>query len=174
MIYEGAPSSHLAPIGQTLIQRLKENYRCLYLNSAPMVAGMRWYLVSAGLDLKAYTERGALVVSSDRDHLIGSKFDTARMISALSEALQRALADGFAGLWAAGDMTWEFGIEENLSKLLDYERQLEGFMQANPCLCGVCLYHRSTLPSHAIDTALKTHPAVYVSATLSQLNPLYL
>jgi hypothetical protein len=171
LIYEGAPSAHLNNLAQTLIQRLKANRRCLYLNSAPMVAGMRWHLAAAGLDLKAETERGALILSSNQDHLVEGKFDTGKMLGSLDDAVQQALADGYAGLWAAGDMTWEFGNERNLNKLLDYEHQLENFMQGNPALSGVCLYHRGTLPEHAIQTALVTHPTLYVSATLSQLNP---
>jgi hypothetical protein len=173
MIYEGAPSSHLAEISRTLLQRRQENYRCLYLNSPAMVAGMRSLLAAAGLDLNAEIQRGALILSSDQGHLVGGKFDPAAMIGALSAALDKALADGFSGLWASGDMTWEFGSEANLAKLLEYERSLEAFMQSHPKLCGVCLYHRDTLPLHAIQTALITHPALYVSATLTQLNPAY-
>lgn len=174
MIYEGAPSSHLGSIKATLLQKLKANYRCLYLNSPPMVAGMRWHLAAAGLDLDEQTSRGALILSSEQGHLVEGKFDVEGMLAALRDALQKAVADGYAGLWAAGDMTWEFGSEANLPKLLEYERRLEEFMQKHTRMCGVCLYHRDTLPSHAIQTALETHPAVYVSATLSQLNPLYL
>ncbi len=174
MIYKGAPSTHLAGIAETLRQRLKLNYRCLYLNSPTMVAGMRWHLVAAGLDLDEQIARGALIITSDQGHLVEGKFDTARMIAMLGDALARALADGYVGLWAAGDMTWEFGPEENLTKLLDYERQLDAFMQSHLGLCGVCLYHHDTLPSHAVQTAQKTHQAMYVSATFSQLNPLYL
>jgi hypothetical protein len=173
MIYEGAPSSHLGSIAQTLLERLKANYRCLYLNSPAMVAGMRSHLAAAGLDLQQQIGRGALVLSSDQGHLVKGKFDTERMIASLRDALQQALADGYEGLWAAGDMTWEFGSEDNLEKLLGYERRLEAFMHAHPALCGVCLYHRDTLPSHALQAARATHPALYLSATLSQLNPLY-
>jgi hypothetical protein len=173
MIYDGAPSSHLAEIARTLLQRLKENYRCLYLNSPPMVAGMRSQLAAAGLNLSEQIASGALILSSDQEHLVDGKFDTERMIDVLNGAVASALADGFRGLWAAGDMTWEFGSEANLAKLLEYERRLEAFMKSNTGLCGVCLYHRDTLPAHAIRTALETHPALYVSATLSQLNPAY-
>lgn len=173
MIYEGAPSSHLGSISQTLIQRLKADYRCLYLNSRPMVAGMRWHLSAAGLDLEAQEQRGALVLSSDQGHLVDGKFEVDGMIKSLGDAVQQAVADGYVGLWAAGDMTWEFGHEANLQKLLEYERKLDDFMKACPALTGVCLYHRDTLPAHAIQTALKTHAALYVNATLSQLNPLY-
>lgn len=135
-----------------------------------MVAGMRSELSAAGLDLEKQTERGALILSSSQEHLVEGKFDTDKMLGLLGDALQKALADGYEGLWAAGDMTWEFGNETNLEKLLDYERRLETFMQSNPALCGVCLYHRDTLPKHAIQTALLTHPTLYLSATLSLLN----
>jgi hypothetical protein len=174
MIFEGAPTSNLGSIAQTLIQRLKTNHRCLYLNSIPMVAGMRWNLAAAGLDLAGHVERRALILSSERPHLADGKFDVEQMIQSLAEAVHLALTDGYAGLWAAGDMTWEFGHEANLSKLLEYEVRLDEFMQTQPALSGICLYHRDTLPAHAIQTALKTHPMVYVSETLSQVNPLYL
>lgn len=172
-IYEGAPSTHLPEVSRTLLQKLKSNRRCLYLNSPPMVAGMRWYLAAAGLDLAEHVDRGALVLSSDQGHLTGGKFDVEQMLGLLKDAVNQSLADSYAGLWAAGDMTWEFGHETNLDKLLEYERRLEDFMQLTPALSGICLYHRDTLPSHAIDTALATHRSVYVSASLSQLNPRY-
>jgi hypothetical protein len=68
-------------------------------------------------------------------------------------------------------MTWEFGNESNLLKLLDYERKLEEFMQENPALSGICQYHRDTLSPYAM--ALDTHKTVYVNQTLSRLNPHY-
>lgn len=174
MVYQGAPSAHLGGVAHALLQRLKSNYRCLYLNSPPMVAGMRWHLTAAGIDLAAEKARGSLILSSDQSHLLNGQFDSERMLATLRDALHDALAAGFAGLWASGDMTWEFGSERNLDKLLDYERGLDAFLKVNPKLCGICLYHRDTLPAHAIATAQKMHPATFVSATLSQLNPLYL
>lgn len=172
-VYEGAPSSHLADVARTLIQKLNANRRCLYLNSPTMVAGMRWHLVAAGLDLEGQVERGALILSSDQGHLLGGRFDVDRMVQLLEDAVKKALVDGYTGLWASGDMTWEFGSEANLDKLLEYERRLEEFMQANPAMSGICLYHRDTLPSHAIETAMITHRSLYMSASLSQLNSRY-
>jgi hypothetical protein len=171
LIYSGAPSSHLAAIAETLVQKLKENRRCIYLNSPTMVAGMRWHLVAGGVDLDEQVNRGALVLSSDRSHLVDGKFDTDKMLGLLDEGVQKALADGYDGLWAAGDMTWEFGREENLEKLLDYEQRLEEYMQSHPALSGVCLYHQDTLPESAIQTAQLTHSSFFISATLSRLNP---
>ncbi|HZZ58779.1 MAG TPA: MEDS domain-containing protein [Opitutaceae bacterium] len=173
LIYDGAPSPHLDSIAQTLIARLDANYRCLYLNSPPMVAGMRSHLAAAGVDLQRQTERGALILSSDQGHLREGKFDVDRMLQMLQAALHRALADGFAGLWASGDMTWELGSESNLAKLHEYERRLDQFIEGNPAMSGICLYHRDTLPPHAVQTALQTHPARHVDASLWQINPQY-
>lgn len=152
------------------MERLKAGHRCLYLNSPAMVAGMRSHLAAEGLDTIAEVARGALILSSDQGHLVSGKFDIDRMLHLLEAAMKQAVTDGHVGLWAAGDMTWEFGNEGNLEKLLEYERRLDAFLQLHPTLSGICLYHRDTLPAHAIETALTTHPALYVNATLSQLN----
>jgi hypothetical protein len=173
LIYDGAPSRHLDALSETIIERLKTNHRCLYLNSPPMVAGMRARLAAAGLNLVEYIEGGALVLTSDQGHLLQGKFDVDRMLGLLDQAVRQALDDGYVGLWATGDMTWELGSEINPDKLLDYERRLEEYMHNTPALSGVCQYHRATLPAHAIDVALETHPSRYINATLSRLNRKY-
>jgi hypothetical protein len=138
-----------------------------------MVAGMRSRLVATGLDLPAFLARRALILTSDQGHLINGKFDVDEMIALLGDAVQKAVADGYAGLWATGDMTWEFGSEKNLEKLREYERRLEDLMRKAPALSGICQYHRDTLPPDAVQTALEMHPALYVNSTLSRLNPEY-
>jgi len=147
--------------------------RCLYLNSPAMVAGMRSCLAAEGLDLTEEIAKGSLILTSDRSHLTDGKFEVNKMINLLHATLQQALADGYTALWATGDMTWEFGNKSNLDKLLDYERKLEEFMQKNLSLCGICQYHRDTLPPPAIEVGLHTHKAMYINDTLSRLNPDY-
>lgn len=173
LIYEGSPSKHLRYLAQTLIERLRTNHLCLYLNSPAMVAGMRFTLAAAGVDLVREIGSGTLVLSSDQDHLVNGKFDADLMIKMLRDAVRDAVARGYAGFWATGDMTWEFGNEENLSKLLDYERKLQQLMEEHPRLSGICQYHRDTLPTNAIQTALETHKSLYVNDTLSRLNLQY-
>src|ERR1700733_10774036 len=175
LIYDGAPSRHLPMLAAIVRQKLQQGLRCLYLNSIPMVAGMRSYLAAAGVDVAREAHDGSLVLSSEQSHLVdGMRFDPEGMIAGLERALDQALDDGYAGLWATGDMTWEFGPEKDFSKLLEYERGLEALFRAQPALSGVCQYHADMLPDEAVRDGLSLHQTVYVNETLSHLNPQYM
>lgn len=154
-------------------KKLRENYRCIYMNSRPMVAGMQSYLAAEGIDIGKETAGGSLVVSSEREHLVDGIFDVGGMVEMLRQALRRALDDGYAGLWATGDMSWEMGSEKNLPKLLEYERRLEGFLEAHPQMGGVCQYRTDTLPAQAVHHGRMTHRSLFVNETLSLLNADY-
>jgi hypothetical protein len=154
--------------------KLKKNHRCLYLNSPVMVAGIRCYLAAIGVDIEHEVEKSSLVLSSDQQHLIGGRFDSNQMLHTLEEALNTALQDGYDGLWATGDMTWELGPQKDFSKLLEYEWRLEDFFQTHPALGGICQYHADTVPREALRQGLLSHPLIFVNETLSRLNPHYL
>jgi hypothetical protein len=174
LIYEGPPSRHLPALSAAIHEKLKQNHRCLYLNSPQMVAGMRSYLAAGGVDVHAAAAKGALVLSADQHHLQDGLFDIDGMLRSLAEAVEQALQDGYAGLWATGDMTWELGPEKDFTKLLEYEWRLDEFMQKHPELGGVCHYHSDTLPHEAMRQGLLTHPSIFINETLSLINPHYL
>jgi len=174
LIYDGAPSRQLPALAATMRQKLSENYRCVFLNSPPMVDEMHGYLIAAGVDVTQESERGSLVLSSERDHLANGRFDPDRMMTMLSDALAKARRDGFQGLWATGDMTWEFGPEKNFAKLFEYECLLEDFFRNHPGLSGICQYHADTLPHDALRQGLASHQAYFTNETLARINPHYL
>lgn len=173
LMYEGAPSRQLTLIAAAGRAKLLENHRCLYLNSPPMVAGMRSYLAMEGVDVSEEMAKGRLVLSSERQHLINGRFDVDSMMRTLEDTLRQALSDGYQGLWATGDMTWEMGPEKDLSKLLNYEWQLEKFFQEHPEIGGVCQYRADTFPREVMARALRLHPAIFLNETLSRVNPYY-
>jgi hypothetical protein len=155
-------------------QKLEQNYRCLYLNSPPMVAGMRSYLAACGVDVATETSKENLVMSAEQGHLVdGKTFSVGALMKDLEEALDQALNAGYAGLWATGDMTWELGPEIGSGKLLEYEWRLENFLRAHPKMGGICQYHVDTLPPIAVHQGLCAHPTVFVNETLSIINPHY-
>ena len=173
LIYQGAPSRHLPAVAAVAFQRLRQHYRCVYLNSPPMVAGMRSYLAAAGVDVPHEVKKGSLVLTSERRQLVDGAFDVERMIQCLEEALVQALADGYHGLWATGDMSWEMGSAKDYSKLAEYEWRLEELLRAHPQLCGICQYHADTLPAEVMRQGMMVHPTIFVSKTLSLLNPYF-
>jgi hypothetical protein len=175
LIYDGPPSRHLPAIASVIRQKLKENHRCLYLNSPSMVTGLKSRLAADGLDVIAEIARGSLVLTSEQHHLRGGwEFDIETMVQMLQRALEQALSDGYEGLWATGDMTWEFGRERQFSKLLDYELRLEDFIRENPQMGGVCQYHADTLPHEVLRKGLIAHRELFINETLSRINPLFL
>ena len=172
LIYEGAPSRHLPVIAAALRQNLKQNHRCLYLNSPPMAAGMASCLAAAGIDIAYECGRGSLILSSVQ-HFVDGKFDIDRMIRSLDDSANQAMKDGYAGLWASGDMAWEFGSSLELDTLFEYERRLEDLFVRQPGLSGVCQYHAGTLSSEATRIGTLVHRSIFVSETLSVINPYY-
>ncbi len=146
----------------------------MYLNSPLMVAGMRSYLRTAGVDVAAHLANGSLILSSERQHLSRGHFDIDRMLDDLKKSLVQTEQEGFTGLWATGDMTWELGPGEvDFSKLLEYEWRLEKLFQQMPSFCGICQYHRDTLPREAMRFGLISHPALFLDDTFPSTNPHY-
>jgi hypothetical protein len=173
MIYSGSPSKHLNALALVIIEKLKTGHRCLYLNSPAMVVGIRSYLAAAGLHVAKELSAGSLVLSSATDHLIDGLFDPKRMLALIGDAVDESLRDGYKGLWATGDMTWELGGEKSFEKLFAYECGLEVMFRSRPALSGICQYHQDTLPEHALNAAVLKHKSMFISETLSRVNLFY-
>jgi len=173
IIYAGAPSQKLPTLATTMLQMMNDGYRCVYMNSASMVAGMRSCLASMGVEVASLIAQKHLVLSSDPVSE-DEDFDIAQMLQKLEDMLDQALKDGYKGLWASGDMTWELGSEKNFEKLLEYETKLEALFQKRKELHGICQYHYDTLPREVLRHGLLMHRAVYINETLSRLNPHYI
>lgn len=174
LIYDGAPSRYLPALAAILIDKLRQNYRCLYLHTPAMVAGIRSYLMAAGLDVADAIRKTSLVLSSERPHLDDGGFAVKQMIASLEESLNQAIRDGYAGLFATGDMTWEMGGEREPSKLLEYEWRLEKLFHERPELTGICQYHAGSLPPEMMRHSLLVHPSIFISERLSLDNPHYM
>ncbi len=173
LAYSGSSSRRLPALAATIKRRLAKNFRCLYLSNPSMVAAMRSCLSAAGIDVAHEIAKGSLILTSDRGHLVEGRFDIDRMMNLLSELHDKTLADGYAGLWASGDMAWELGADCAPETLLEYEWRLEEYFRTHPALCGVCQYHADTLPREVMRQGLLTHPGVFINDTTSRANQHY-
>lgn len=138
-----------------------------------MVAGIRSTLASMGTDVAGEEAKTSLILSADPVSS-GGNFNSEIMLRQLEDAIDLALKDGYIGLWVSGDMTWEFGPEKDFSKLLDYELKLETLFSKRKELCGICQYHKDTLPQDVMRQSLLAHRNIVISETLSRINPHYL
>ncbi len=173
LIYAGSPAAHLPALASIIRYKLNANHRCLYLNSPPMVAGLRSYLFARDIDVPKEIAKGSLLLSSDNGHLRNGSFDMDRMLGMLTDAVNQAMSDGYQGLWATGDMSWEFGPEKDFSKLLEYEWRLEELFHQYPALSGICQYHTDTLPRDTVRQGLVRHRSIFINETLTRLNSHY-
>jgi hypothetical protein len=137
-----------------------------------MVAGMRSTLAAMDMDIAEVTKDRLMLscepVSSGRE------FNSEEMLSKLEDLLDKSIKDGYRGLWASGDMTWEFGPSKDFSKLIQYELGLEELFHRRKELCGICQYHHDTLPQDAMRQSLLIHPTLVINETLKIINPYYL
>ena len=161
-------------MASVLHKKLELGYRCVYLNSPPMVAGMRSTLAAMGTDVLRAVAEGRLVLSDDQQHLVDGRFEIDRMIEMWEVAIHQALADGCTGLCASGDMSWEFGPGRDFSKLVSYEWRVEELFERQPGFFAICQYHADTLPAEVMRLGLMVHPSVFINEALSCANPYYI
>jgi len=151
---------------------LSRGERCLYICGEQTPQQFRVELRAAGIDADAEDKRGALVLITKREHLKGGAFTASRMIEMLAGAVADALKAGFAGLCAAGDMTWLLDEAPGSREIVEYEALLNHFYASNQAL-GLCQYNRNRLPAKIVDACLATHRHIRVAGQVLLENPFY-
>lgn len=173
-IYEGHPSHQLPVLATAMQKRLQDNYRCLYINSPEIVTGMRLCLQHLKVNVADEIAKTRLLLLSATAVSADGSFDVKLMISHLEDAVMQAVKDGFKGLFATGDMTWELGAQkESFARLIDYEWRLEKLFHKHSALSGICQYHQDTLSPELVRVALLSHKAIFINDTLSRINSYY-
>ncbi len=168
-----SPEEQLTAAIEYIKGGLARGERCLYVCGEHSVREFTAALRSAGINVTAEEKRGALViVTKESAHLKGGSFDPDKMISLLHVALKDALDSGFAGLCAAGDMSWVLDGAPGSERLAEYEARLNDFYQSNKAL-GLCQYNRNTLPSNVLDHCMATHAYVRIEGPILLENPFY-
>jgi MEDS: MEthanogen/methylotroph, DcmR Sensory domain len=138
-----------------------------------MVTGMCSTLAAMGVDVASEVASSRIILSSATASAF-AEFNGDLMIAKIERFVNEALEDGYKGLWASGDMSFEFGPRKDFSQLLDYELKLEKLIYRRKELCGVCQYHCDTLPQDALRHGLLVHPTIVINETLTMINPHYL
>ena len=152
---------------------LERGERCLYIVGEHTPDQFREGLRASGIDVDAEEARGALLLLTKHEgHLQGGNFDPDRMISLLRDAVKDALDSGFAGLSAAGDMTWLLDEADGSERIAEYEARLNQFYPSSRAL-GLCQYNANRLPPETLDHGIATHPHIRIGGNILLDNPFY-
>lgn len=154
-----------------IAEGLRAGERCVFAGSSTAaLTRFRERLRSEGIGAAADTDRGALILlTKDEAHLRDGHFDCERMLRMLSQTLEDALNDGFAGLRTCGDMTWLLDDAPGSQQVVEYEALVTELFRSVRAL-GMCQYDRARLPASVIDHALATHNTVVLDGARA-LNP---
>lgn len=102
--------------------------------------------------------------SAGESYLAEPPFDPDLMIGILGEAVDNALADGFAGFRVTGEMCWATRGVAGADRLLDYERRVSEVFATRPA-AAVGQYDRRRFDAAALAGALEAHPHVWDPVT---------
>jgi two-component system, chemotaxis family, sensor kinase Cph1 len=118
-----------------------------------------------GIDVDAETKRSALYLLDSTDtYTVHGGFDPEETMRVFSEAIEKALNDGFNGFRAAADMSWALDVARGTEAVITYEALLR-MLFSNSAATGLCLYDKRRMPLQVLNGALLTHPMIESGGT---------
>lgn len=159
LIYETAEEQFAAVVPFIRVG-LERGEKCVYIAdenaSGEVIERMR----KGGVDTKAALASGAFSVMTKKEaYLKQGFFDPDWMIRFLKEATDSAVAEGYTGLRATGEMTWMLGGDPGSDRLIEYEAKLNYFFPENNAL-AICQYNIGRFSPEIIMDVIRTHPLV--------------
>lgn len=141
---------------------IEKNEKCVALLDGLSLDALRTGLRCEGLNVDDEVECGRLVLSNNTEsYLSGEKiFDPDRMLGVWEGILRQSGLEGFSGIRVTGDLAWATVNSENIERLFNYERLVEGIFEAAPRITAICVYDRGLFSKAALLEALKTHPLI--------------
>jgi len=123
-------------------------------------------------DVQRYVDEGDITfLRRDETYLRDGCFNADRMLGFVRQGVQNALADGYAGLTATGEMSWQRTNASGTDQLMEYEAKLNDlYPESNPTL--LCQYEEPAFDYATLLDAIRTHPRVVINGELC-VNPYY-
>lgn len=152
---------------------IEQGDQCIYIADDNDAESVKQAMQESGIDVKKAMASGALaVVTKHEAYLKQGYFDPDWMIGFLRQATSSALKNGYRALRATGEMTWIFGGEPGVDRLIEYEAKLNYFFPENEAL-AICQYNRNRFTPQIINNVIYTHPLVIYGTSVCE-NPYYI
>jgi PAS domain S-box-containing protein len=157
---------HQAIVTAFVCEGFRRGEKCIYIadvHTQNLILDCLW---TAGIAVDAYLTSGQLCVMSANDtYLQGGRFQPCAMIDLLKRETEQALAEGYAGLRATGEMTWAQRGLPGCGRLIEYEVQLNAFFPGSRCL-ALCQYDLRYYEPSLLFEALMTHPVLIINTAV--------
>jgi hypothetical protein len=150
---------------------LARGERCLFIGTPAEQTDLLAALDAAGVAAEAELARGALVVATHREtYLRTGLFDADDTLALIDGLIDRALADGFAGLRATGGTSSPVP-DDVWAEVVRYEARVNELVARRPFV-GLCRYHGAHVSPARVQDVLRTHPLALVRGEPCD-NPFY-
>lgn len=164
-LYE-TEEEHRALLTPFLREGLERGEKVLYLVHAHTVESILAYLREEGLEIEPYLAQGQLSIATATSTYLRQRiFNPEAMIALVRTETERALAEGYVGLRATGEMTWALEEPGRARRLIEYEAKLNAFLPESKLL-GLCQYDRRRFSPLVILNVLYTHPVVILGTRI--------
>lgn len=141
---------------------LDQNGFCLYLHDETPYQAVLDLLAEAGIDHETEVAAGRLVIG-DRTRYLDpdGAFSSTLMLETLRNTVEIAVANGYRGLFATGEMSWALGAHPGVAELMPYESLCNELIQGHEVV-GLCQYNRRRFSDRALQQVLLTHPWILI------------
>lgn len=155
-----------------LIEGLTRGKRCLFVGTPQEMAELADALeAAAGICVSRARSRGRLLFATPAEaYLKDGVFQPQLVLDRIEQNVREAIADGFTGLYATGELVYE-PADEDWRRVVWYEAQLNETFARLP-FAALCRYPRSVVPARRVQDVLRTHPVAIVRGA-SCRNPFY-
>ena len=135
--------------------------KCLYLLDDRSQDDVLHSLSGSG-EMEAAAESGQLAfLEREESYLKDDSFDPERMLGFIRSAHKAALAEGYRGFRATGEMSWYRAGQPGSEKLMEYEAKVN---HLNPELGSdfLCQYDEASFDNSILMDVLHTHPRMVI------------
>lgn len=161
----------LDAVASFLVEGLTEGKRCLFVGTAEELAQLGAPVEAAGICLTQARARGRLLfLTREEAYLSDGVFDPAVVLARIESYIRSAMADGFTGLYATGELV-HVPAEDVWRRIVGYEAQINESFARLP-VTSLCRYPRAVVPPCRVQDVLRTHPVAVVRGE-SCKNPFY-
>lgn len=161
-IYED-PSKQLSTVAAFFSEGMRRHERCVYILGENTIAIVASAFTKHGIDVAGSRTDGSLVfLTANESYLVGGSFEPQAVIARFRDYLKDTLNEGFAGMRAAGEMSWALGADGHSERLVEYELMADHFyLDEQPRIASLCQYNRKRFSQNTLDGVKISHRLVF-------------